>query len=102
MQNWQLALEDAIKCVAKDSNFIKGYFRLSIAQTELGQFEDAEITLRAVLAKEPGSAQYSSFFFTDNEQTFFSIRCVCPLLSLMSFYTRFNLQRTIRPFVKLE
>jgi tetratricopeptide (TPR) repeat protein len=58
MQNWQLALEDAMKCVAKDSNFIKGYFRLSIAQTELGQFEDAEITLRAVLAKEPGNSHY--------------------------------------------
>lgn len=55
MQNWQLALEDALQCVGKDSNFIKGYFRLSIAQSELGYYDDAETTLRAALAKEPGS-----------------------------------------------
>ena len=54
MQNWQLALEDALQCVGKDSNFIKGYFRLSIAQSELGYYDDAETTLRAALAKEPG------------------------------------------------
>ena len=55
MQNWQLALEDALQCVGKDSNFIKGYFRLSIAQSELGYYDDAETTLRAALAKEPGT-----------------------------------------------
>lgn len=55
MQNWQLALEDALQCVGKDSNFIKGYFRLSIAQSELGYYDDAETTLRAALAKEPGA-----------------------------------------------
>ena len=58
MQNWQLALEDALQCVSKDSNFIKGYFRLSIAQSELGMYEDAETTLRAALAKEPGMSHF--------------------------------------------
>lgn len=53
MQNWQQALEDALQCVAKDGNFIKGYFRLAIAQAELGYFDDAETTCRAALSKEP-------------------------------------------------
>lgn len=56
MQNWQLALQDALQCVSKDSDFIKGYFRLSIAQSELGLYDDAETTLRAALAKEPGKS----------------------------------------------
>lgn len=62
MQNWQLALEDALQCVGKDSNFIKGYFRLSIAQSELGYFDDAETTLRAALAKEPGAFKHINYF----------------------------------------
>jgi tetratricopeptide (TPR) repeat protein len=57
MQKWQQALEDAMQCVAKDGNFIKGYFRLAIAQAELGLFEDAEMTCRAALAKEPENEQ---------------------------------------------
>jgi tetratricopeptide (TPR) repeat protein len=57
MQKWQNALEDALQCVSKDSNFIKGYFRLAIAQSELGFYDDAETTLRAVLAKEPENDQ---------------------------------------------
>lgn len=71
-----------MKCVAKDSNFIKGYFRLSIAQTELGQFEDAEITLRAVLAKEPGNSHY--FLLTIGELC--STRDLQVLLFLMGFF----------------
>ena len=57
MQDWQKALEDALLCVSKDGNFIKGYFRLAIAQAELGLFDDAETTCRAALSKEPENEQ---------------------------------------------
>ena len=57
MQEWQKALEDALLCVSKDGNFIKGYFRLAIAQAELGLFDDAETTCRAALSKEPENEQ---------------------------------------------
>lgn len=54
LKNWQKSFEDALVCVSKDSKFIKGYYRLSTAQTELGMFDDAETTLKAALALEPG------------------------------------------------
>jgi chaperonin cofactor prefoldin len=53
LKNWKNALEDALLCVSKDPKFIKGYYRLSAAQTELGLFNDAEATLKAALVLEP-------------------------------------------------
>lgn len=52
---WQQALEDASKCIAKDEKFIKGYYRLASAQTELGLFDDANNTIQAALRIEPGT-----------------------------------------------
>lgn len=41
--------------VSKDPKFVKGYYRLSSAQIELQQFDDAEATLKAALAIDPGN-----------------------------------------------
>jgi hypothetical protein len=55
LNKWMPALEDALICVAKDSKFIKGYFRLSSAQIELQKYDDAEITINAALRIDPGA-----------------------------------------------
>jgi tetratricopeptide (TPR) repeat protein len=55
LKQWQKSLEDALSSVSKDPKFIKGYYRLSSAQTELQLFDDAEATLKAALALEPGN-----------------------------------------------
>lgn len=54
LKQWQKAYDDAVMSVSKDPKFIKGYFRLSAAQTELLLFDDAETTLKAALSLEPG------------------------------------------------
>lgn len=53
LKQWQKAYEDAIQCVAKDPKFIKGYYRLSAAQTELKLYDDSLSTLKAALTIEP-------------------------------------------------
>eukprot|EP01033_Poteriospumella_lacustris_P004170 gene4170-2971_t len=53
LKQWQKAYEDAVMSVSKDPKFIKGYLRLSTAQTELQLFDDAETTLKAALSIEP-------------------------------------------------
>lgn len=53
LKQWQKAYEDALQCIAKDPKFIKGYYRLSSAQTELKLFDDSLSTLRAALTLEP-------------------------------------------------
>jgi len=52
---WQRAYEDALQSVSKDPKFVKAYYRLANAQTELQQFDDAETTLKAALALDSGS-----------------------------------------------
>lgn len=47
--------------VSKDPKFIKGYLRLSTAQAELQLFDDAETTLKAAQALEPGTFDYLIF-----------------------------------------
>ena len=44
-------------CVTKDSKFIKGYYRLATAQTELHLFDDASTTLQTALKIEPENDQ---------------------------------------------
>ena len=41
---WKESVEDAKQCITKDPKFIKGYYRLSVAQMELGLFDDATST----------------------------------------------------------
>lgn len=55
LKMWQKALEDALVSISKDPKYIKGYYRLSSAQTELQLFDDAETTLKAALTLEPES-----------------------------------------------
>jgi tetratricopeptide (TPR) repeat protein len=54
LKQWQKALEDALQSISKDPKFIKAYYRLSSAQTELQLYNDAEATLKAALSIEPG------------------------------------------------
>lgn len=54
---WKKALDDATICVQKDNKFIKGYYRLATAQTEMKLYEDAEITLKAAIQIEPDNEQ---------------------------------------------
>eukprot|EP01031_Cornospumella_fuschlensis_P026872 gene26872-32475_t len=53
LKDFQKACEDAKESIRLDAKFLRGYFRLASAQGELGQFADAENTLKAVLALEP-------------------------------------------------
>eukprot|EP01032_Pedospumella_encystans_P008268 gene8268-9834_t len=55
LKDWQSAFDDALVSISKDPKFIKGYYRLASAQTELGKYDDAETTLRAALTLEPGN-----------------------------------------------
>ena len=54
LKQYQKAFEDALLCVSKDPKFIKGYYRLSSAQTELQLFDDSIAILKAALSIEPG------------------------------------------------
>lgn len=56
-KNWEKAYEDALMCVSSDPKFIKGYYRLSTAQTELKMFDDSLSTLKAALTIEPGKKE---------------------------------------------
>lgn len=49
-------MDDAAMCVSKGPNFIKGYYRLATALTELGMYDDAINTLNMAMSKEPGAA----------------------------------------------
>jgi tetratricopeptide (TPR) repeat protein len=60
MKNWEAAIEDASTCVAKDPSFIKGYYRLATAYTEIGNYDDALNVLQTALTKEPGDCGFSS------------------------------------------
>lgn len=54
---WKAALDDAAACVQKDNKFVKGYYRLATAQTEMKLYEDAELTLKAAIQIEPENEQ---------------------------------------------
>lgn len=61
LKQWQKAFDDGLQSISKDPKFLKGYYRLATAQAELKQFDDAETTLRAALALEPGNYIIISF-----------------------------------------
>jgi tetratricopeptide (TPR) repeat protein len=52
---WQESYDDAKMCIQKDYKFIKGYYRLASAQSELGLYDEAMETLNAALKVEPES-----------------------------------------------
>jgi hypothetical protein len=47
-------MEEAQICLNKDEKFVKGYFRLATAQTELKLFDDAISSLEKGLLIDPG------------------------------------------------
>lgn len=57
LKKWEAAGEDASTCVQKDSSFIKGYYRLALALTEQGLYDDASSTLLNASKIEPDNAQ---------------------------------------------
>jgi tetratricopeptide (TPR) repeat protein len=54
-KDWEKAYEDAAEGVKKDIKFIKGYYRLSAAQAELGKFDEALDMLSVALKIDPTS-----------------------------------------------
>lgn len=52
-KDWKASMDDAAQCVSKGANFIKGYYRLATAQTELHMYDDAINTLNMAMSKEP-------------------------------------------------
>jgi tetratricopeptide (TPR) repeat protein len=40
-KEWQKAYDDANEALKKDNTYLKAYYRLSVAQCELGQFDEA-------------------------------------------------------------
>ena len=59
LSSWDQALKDALACVAKDPNFMKGYSRLATAQIGLKKYEEAIASIRKGLSKDPGiSSEY--------------------------------------------
>lgn len=63
LKAWQTAIEDALICVTKDPSFIKGYYRLATAYTEIGNYDDAISVLQTALTKDPGNKFLLSFSF---------------------------------------
>lgn len=51
---WKESMAEAEIAVNKDSKYMKAYYRLAVAQAELGQFDDSIQTLHNGLSKEPG------------------------------------------------
>lgn len=53
-------MDDAAQCVSKGPTFIKGFYRLATAQTELQLYDDAVNTLNMALSMEPGTPALQS------------------------------------------
>jgi tetratricopeptide (TPR) repeat protein len=51
---WEQAAADAKKCIEIDPDFVKGYWRLATAHTELKQFDEAQEVLMKAMEKDPG------------------------------------------------
>jgi len=52
--NWEKSAEDAKTCVELDPEFIKGYYRLGVALTELKLYKEAYSILVVANKKDPG------------------------------------------------
>mmetsp|Transcript_25013 Transcript_25013/g.36932 ORF Transcript_25013/g.36932 Transcript_25013/m.36932 type:complete len:256 (-) Transcript_25013:140-907(-) len=49
LKAWDAAIQDASTCISKNPSFVKGYYRLAVAHTELGNFDDAQKVLQEAL-----------------------------------------------------
>jgi chaperonin cofactor prefoldin len=57
LQNWKEASDDAKECIRLDPSFIKGYYRLAMAQIELKELEGATATIRQGLGLDATNTQ---------------------------------------------
>ena len=57
LKNWEAAAEDASSCIEKNPSFVKGHYRLALALTEQGNYDDASSTLLTASKIEPDNAQ---------------------------------------------
>ena len=70
---WKEAMEEAQICLNKDEKFVKGYFRLATAQTELKLFDDAISSLEKGLLIDPGKYYINIFTLKKNMEYIFLI-----------------------------
>jgi len=56
-REWALAAADAKTCIEKDPAFLKGYYRLTLAQMEQEDFDGALETIKACLKRQPDNAE---------------------------------------------
>lgn len=56
-KNWEAAAADANSCIEKDPKFVKGFYRLALALTEQGSYDDASSALLTASKIEPDNAQ---------------------------------------------
>jgi chaperonin cofactor prefoldin len=56
LENWEEASNDAKECLRLNPAFLKGYYRLAMAQNELKEFETAIQTLQHGLAQSDGAS----------------------------------------------
>lgn len=58
-KKWELAAKDAKECIKLEPSFIKGYYRLSTAQVELGELDSAIATVKQGLNLDADNDQLS-------------------------------------------
>jgi len=57
--DWADAATDAKECIKLNPSFVKGYYRLATAQTELGNWDAAIATIKQGMNVEPDNSQLS-------------------------------------------
>jgi len=57
LEDWVRAVDDAKECVRLDPTFVKGYYRLALALTELEELDKAAAAVRQGLQVEPHNPQ---------------------------------------------
>jgi chaperonin cofactor prefoldin len=65
---WKLAADDAKECIRLDPSFLKGYYRLAIAQMELKQYDWAVATIRQGLNIDSNNVQLIKLMRTVQQQ----------------------------------
>lgn len=55
--DWASAAADAATCIEKDPTFLKGYYRLTMAQLELKEYDAALETIKSGLMKQPDNPE---------------------------------------------
>jgi len=56
LQNWDLAMKDALKCIELKGDWSKGYFRKAVVLMELKKYEEAVDAFQKSVNYDPGNA----------------------------------------------